>query len=238
MRFNYGEKNPELLAIARATASDDSNISDHCVSLYEALWRQSENKANPMALLAPRSGIYQKVSAAYVLGLDDTFRTLAQLLVSKGRELVGLVPMPCIPGFELSLAILVDDRLAAMEIAKLMVQSPINQVTHLEDVKAMVLATVVAGNAVKANDLVNHMQPFTGLNKAEREGWSLWVEIISQLSLTGKANLEKVVDYEQRLVRRELSKLARGKESALSSCDLVCFYVEAMQALLVNGLHR
>jgi hypothetical protein len=91
---------------------------------------------------------------------------------------------------------------------------------------------------VNANELISQLKPFDGLNKTERQGWELWIDVISQLSLPGKATLEKVVTYEDRLVRRELSKVARGKESPLSAVDLVCFYTEAMQALLVNRPYR
>jgi hypothetical protein len=238
MRFNYGEKNPELLAIARATASDFSEIPEHCVMLYENLWRFSESLENPMGLLANRGGIYQTVSAAYALGHHDTFSKMAILLVSKGRALAELVQRPCIAGFELCLAILIDDQPAAREIAQTIVEAPINLVTHPEDAKAILLATLVAGNAVNANELISQLKPFDGLNKTERQGWELWIDVISQLSLPGKATLEKVVTYEDRLVRRELSKVARGKESPLSAVDLVCFYTEAMQALLVNRPYR
>ena len=231
MRFDYGEKNPERLAIAIDIASSELELNSHCVMSNESLWRFYDDKqSNPMGILATRSGILSAVSAAYVLNHDEIFRAAARLLVLRGKDLVDLVQRPCVPGIELCLAILLGDALATADIATAILNLPVNLASHPEDGMSMVIAKLVAGKAESTNVLLGNLPRFQGLSKSDLEGWRLWTEAVSNKGIAQEA-LDALIAHEKRIVRTELSKLARGKESCLSSLDLVCFNLEALKLL-------
>lgn len=231
MRFDYGEKNPERLAIAIDIASSELELNSHCVMFNERLWRfYDDQQSNPMGILATRSGILSAASAAYVLNHDEIFRAAARLLVLRGKDLVDLVQRPCVPGIELCLAILLGNAPAATDIATAILNLPVNQASHPEDGMSLAIAALIAGKGESTNVLLHQIPQFEGLTKPEQEGWRLWTEVISDKGIDQKA-LHALIAHENRTVRSELSKLARGKESCLSSLDLVCFSLEALKRL-------
>lgn len=231
MRFDYGEKNADRLDIATDIASRSLDLDSHCMMLNQSFWRfYDDHQPNPMAILATRSGILDTVSASYVMSHDETFGTAARHLISRGKDLVDLVQRPCVPGIELCLAILLDDAPAASEIATAIMSLPLSLVSHPDDAKSLIIAALIAGRGESTNVLLGELPKFEGLTKSDQEGWRLWREVISDKGIE-QAALDAVIAHENRLVRLELSKIDREKESALSAFDLVCFSLESIKLL-------
>ena len=236
MRFNYGEKNPDRLIIAADIASSAMELDTHCLMLNDRLWRfYDDQQPDRMAILATRSGILDTASATYVMRHDETFREAAAHLISRGKDLVNLAQQPCVPGVELCLSVLLGNAAVATDIAIAMLSLPVSLARHPEDAKSLLIATLVAGSVKSTNVLLSELQPFEGLTKSEQDGWRLWRAVISESGVEQDA-LRALIKHEDRLVRTELSKLARGKESDLSAFDLVCFNLEALKLLSHGGV--
>jgi len=236
MRFDYGEKNADRLAIATDIASMDLELDSHCLVLNERLWRvHDDQQPDRMAILATRFGILNTASAAYVMRHDETFREAAAHLISRGKDLVNLAQQPCVPGVELCLSILLGNAAVATDIATAMLSLPVSLARHPEDAKSLLIAALVAGSVKSTNVLLSELQAFEGLTKSEQDGWRLWRAVISERGIEQDA-LRALIKHEDRLVRTELSKLAREKESDLSAFDLVCFSLEALKLLSYGGV--
>lgn len=238
MRFSYDEKDPERLAIATEIACTALDPPSNAMTLNERLWGFHEHRQqNLMAILATRSGILDAVSAAYTVEDDEVFKTLAVFLVSKGKDLARIVQRPCIPGIELSLAILIQDQSAAREIAAAMLEVEWEQPFHPEDAKSLIVAMLTLGRTDEINRLATSPPRFEHLVKEDLRGWELWKDLIADFPNVQPERLRAIRAHENRVVRLELSKLARGRESGLSAVDLVCFNQEGLLAILQRADH-
>lgn len=236
MRFNYDEKNVERLALATEIASVALEIPSHVMTLNERLWGFHEHRQQTlMAILATRNGILNAVSAAYAAEDDELFTSLAAFLVSKGQDLVDLVQRPCIPGIELSLAILIQDHSAAREIAAALLEVEWEQPFHPEDAKSLIVAMLTLGRAEEIHKLAASPPRFERLVKEDLRGWGLWKDLIADFPDAQPERLRAIRAHENRLVRLELSKMARGRESCFSAVDLVCFYQEGLLTILQSA---
>lgn len=231
MRFNYGERRPDRLAIAKCVAHEACEMPDNSIVLYQHLLSLNQGREAAMGILATRSGILESLCAAYVLGEDQVFNACASVLLSNAESLARVVDQPCILGVELSLAILLSHTRTSALLAESVLQAPNERFVHPEDAKALVIAMLLTGQRERVHSRLESLTDFGRLSSEERKGWMLWLALALSLEGSDRPSVAKIAAHEERIVRLELSRLDRGKESPLSTFDLVCFNLEALRLL-------